>query len=158
MTDEKSLKQAKAVYGALCEMLNDRGWRYDKDEAGLSISCSAQGDDLPIELHIRVDTQRNLVSLLSPMPFTVAPNRRDALALAVSRANNGMVDGSFDYDYVNGRIVFRMTSSYLESLIGKNMFEYMLMCACYTIDEYNDKFLVVAKNEMSFAEIANYIK
>ena len=92
------------------------------------------------------------------MPFAVPENRRTALAVAVSQANNGMVDGSFDFDYLSGRIVFRMTSSYRESLIGKQLFEYMLSCACFTIDEYNDKFLMVAKNEMSAEEILDYIK
>ena len=157
MTDDKGLKQAKAVYSALCEMLDARGWHYNKNEQELNISCQAQGDDLPIELLIEIDVKRSLISLLSPMPFTIPEKRRAALAVAVSRANNGMVDGSFDYSYTGGKIVFRQTSSYLESLIGKNLFEYMLMCACYTIDEYNDKFLLVAKNEMSTAEILEYI-
>lgn len=92
------------------------------------------------------------------MPFVVAEDRRTALAIAVSQANNGMVDGDFDYDYINGRIIFRLTSSYLDSLIGKDMFNYMLMCSCVTIDEYNDKFLMVAKSTMSNEEILDFIK
>ncbi|MCH5158961.1 MAG: hypothetical protein J1F33_07185 [Clostridiales bacterium] len=158
MTDEKDLKQAKAVYDALCEMLNDHKWTYEKNEKELSISCDTRGDDLPIELHIKVDVMRHIVTLISPMRFSIPENRKDAIAVAVSKANNGLVDGSFDYDYVKGRIVFRLTSSFLNSLIGKTMFEYMLMCSCYTIDEYNDKFLAVASTQMSIDEVLNYIK
>ena len=158
MSEEKELKQAQTVYKALCEMLNERDWHYEKDEENLAIKCGAQGDDLPMEIIVEVDRKRQLVSLLSQMPFAVPENRRTALAVAVSQANNGMVDGSFDFDYLSGRIVFRMTSSYRESLIGKQLFEYMLSCACFTIDEYNDKFLMVAKNEMSAEEIIDYIK
>lgn len=158
MSEEKELKQAQAVYKALCDMLDEREWHYQKNVEELSIECGAQGDDLPIELTIEVDKERQLVTLLSQMPFAVPENRRIALAVAVSQANNGMVDGSFDYDCLSGRIIFRMTSSYRESLIGKQMCAYMLMCACYTIDEYNDKFLVVAKNEMTTEEILDYIK
>ncbi len=158
MSEEKELKQAQTVYKALCEMLNERDWHYEKDEENLAIKCGAQGDDLPMEIIVEVDRKRQLVSLLSQMPFAVPENRRTALAVAVSQANNGMVDGSFDFDYLSGRIVFRMTSSYRESLIGKQLFEYMLSCACFTIDEYNDKFLMVAKNEMSAEEILDYIK
>ena len=69
-----------------------------------------------------------------------------------------MVDGSFDYDFITGSIIFRLTSSYRESLIGKELLAYMLMCACYTIDEYNDKFLMVAKNEMTIEEILDFVK
>ena len=118
MSEEKELKQAQTVYKALCEMLNERDWHYEKDEENLAIKCGAQGDDLPMEIIVEVDRKRQLVSLLSQMPFAVPENRRTALAVAVSQANNGMVDGSFDFDYLSGRIVFRMTSSYRESLIG----------------------------------------
>lgn len=158
MSDEKELKQAQTVYKALCDMLDERDWHYQKDEKELSIQCGAQGDDLPMEIRIEIDIQRKLVSLISPMPFAVPENRRSALAVAVSQANNGMIDGSFDYDYLSGRILFRMTSSYRESLIGKGLLEYMLSCACYTIDEYNDKFLMAAKKQMSVEEILDYIK
>lgn len=158
MSEEKDMKQAKAVFMALCAMLDEHDWQYEKFEEDLTIKSGAQGDDLPININIEVDRQRQLVSLLSQMPFSVPESRRTALAVAVSQANNNMVDGSFDYDYLSGRIVFRMTSSYRESLIGKGLFAYMLSCACYTVDEYNDKFLVVAKNEMSVEEILDYIK
>lgn len=158
MSEEKDLKQAQAVYKALCEMLDERDWHYEKNEEDLTVKCGAQGDDLPIELIIEVDVKRQLVTLLSQMPFAVPETRRTALAVAVSQANNGMIDGSFDYDFLSGAIIFRITSSYRESLIGKEAFAYMLLCACYTVDNYNDKFLVVAKNDMSAEEILEYIK
>ena len=158
MSEEKELNLARTVYKSLCAMLDEHDWHYQKDEDNLSIKCGAQGDDLPMEIIVKVDDDRKLVTLISFMPYAVPENRRSALAVAVSQANNGMVDGSFDYSYLTGRIMFRMTSSYRESLIGKNLFDYMITCACYTIDEYNDKFLFVAKNEMSTEEILDYIK
>ena len=158
MEDEKNLKRAQAVFKSLCQMLDEREWHYKKYEDKLAIQCGAQGEDLPMEIKIQVDAKRQLISLLSPMPFAVPEKRRQALAVAVSKANYGMVDGSFDYDYLSGRIVFRLTSSYRESLVGKEMLAYMLMCSCYTIDEYNDKFLMVAKNEMTVDEILDFIK
>lgn len=158
MSGEKELKQAQAVFKALCDMLDDHNWQYEKNEAELSIYCGARGDDLPIELKIGVDAQRKLVTLLSQMPFEVPENRRNALAVAVSEANNCMVDGDFDYNYLSGKIIFRMTTSFFDSLIGKDLFEYMFSCACYTIDEYNDKFLMVAMKEMSIEQILNLIR
>lgn len=158
MSEEKELKQAKAVYKALCDMLDDNKWHYQKDEENLSISCSARGDDLAIDLRIEVDIQRQLVMLLSKMPFAVPESKRIAVAIAVSVANDSIVDGSFDYDLLSGNIVFRMTSSYRESIIGKQLLDYMLGCSCVTIDEYNDRFLAVAKNEMSSNEIVEFIR
>ena len=157
MAEEKKVKLAKAAFKSLCEMLDEHDWHYSKDEDELKIKCGAQGDDLPMEIRIEVDVNRQLVMLLSQMPFSVPEDRRTALAVAVSAANSGMVDGSFDYDYLGGGIIFRLTSSFRDSLIGKDVFEYMLMCSCYTIDKYNDKFLMVAKNNMSYEEILNFI-
>ncbi len=152
------LKQAKTAFDTLCQMMDEKNWKYDKDEEKLTIETVAQGDDLPISLRVIVDADRQLVLLLSEMPYNIAADKRDAIAIAVSSANYGMVDGNFDFDYTTGKILFRLTSSYMNSLVGKEMFEYMLFCACYTIDAYNDKFLVVAKRDMTVAEILEYVK
>lgn len=158
MAEEKELKQAQAAFDTLCGMLDEKDWKYEKDEENLVITSAAQGDDLPIDLRITVDPDRLLVILLSTIPFTIPEDRRTALAVAVSAANYGLVDGNFDYDYLNGRIVFRLTSCYRESLMGKEMFEYMLFIACSTVDNYNDKFLMVAKTDISYEEINKVIK
>ena len=159
MTEEqKNLIDAKKVYEALCAMLDGRDWYYQKQEEKLSITCGAQGEDLPIYISMGIDAKRQLVLLRSEMPFAVAENRRAALAVAVSNANNNIVDGSFDYDYLSGKIIFRMTSSYRGCIVGKEMLDYLLGCSCATIDYFNDKFLDVSKNDMSFEQILEYIQ
>ena len=158
MKEEKTQKLAKTVYKTLCEMLDDRKWHYRKDEENLTISCDVQGDDLPMEIRVVVDAKRQLAIVYSPMSFVVPESRRAAIAVAVSRANYKMVDGSFDYDYVNGKILFRLTSSWRDSLIGKEMFAYMLQCSCATVDNYNDKFLAVAKQDMSVDEVVKFVE
>ena len=158
MADEKQLKQAQAAFQALCEMLDEKDWHYEKDAENLQISCGARGEDLPIEIRIEVDADRQLIVLYSQIPFAAPENRRAEMAVAVSAANNGMIDGSFDYNYLGGEIIFRMTSSFRDSLIGKEVFEYMLFCSCFTVDKYNDKFLMVAKNDMTYEEIVKFIE
>lgn len=158
MAEEKELKQAQAVFKTLCEVLDEHNWYYSKDEENFSIRCNTQGDDFPIEIRIKIDVKMQLVSLYSQMPFAVPEDRRSALAVAVSRANDGLADGNFDYNYLSGGIVFRMTACYMGSLIGRKLFAYMLMCSCTTVDVYNDKFFMVCKNKMSNEEIADFIK
>lgn len=158
MPEEKYLKQANEMFKLFCEMLEENNWHYIKDEENLTIGCGAMGDDLPIAITVRIDIQKQLVYVMSKLPFTVPEDRRPALAVAVSQANNGMADGNFDFDYKNGNILFRITSSFCGSLIGKKLFEYMLMCACYIIDEYNDKFLLLTQNNMTVEDILNFIK
>lgn len=157
MADENALKQARTTFRTLCEMMQERDWHFEKDEEHFRITCGAQGEDLPIKLRINVDPDRLLIMIFSEIPFPIPENRRSALAIAVSAANFGLIDGSFDYSYLEGGIVFRLTSSFRESLIGKDLFEYMLMCTCFTVDKYNDKFLMVVKKDMSPEEIVKFM-
>ena len=98
------------------------------------------------------DSKRELIRLLSPIPVTFEGDKRVEGAIATCQANFRIVDGSFDYDFKQGRILFRMTSSYIDSLISKDVFEYMVAVASYTVDEYNDKFFMLAKGQLPIEE------
>lgn len=149
MAELKELEQAKAAFAALCNALDKHEWHYKKDEENMSIECGAQGDDLPMEITVKVDADRMLIILLSHMPFVIQEDKRLNVAIAVSAINNMLVDGCFDYDVSSGHIFFRMTNSFLESKISEEVFSYMLFCSCQIIDEYNDKLLMLAKGMIS---------
>ena len=151
MADEK-LERAQKVYATLCSTLDAHEWHYKKDEEKLSIDCEAQGEDLPMEITIGVDAKRQLVMLFSHLPFVISEDKRLDVAIAVSAVNDKLVDGSFDYNIADGHMFFRMTSSFIESEIGNELFTYMLMVSCHTIDEYNDKFLMLGKGMMSIED------
>ena len=87
--------------------------------------------------------------MLSKLPFVIQEDKRIDVALAVSMVNNQLVDGSFDYDITSGKLLYRMTNSFIESKLSKEVFDYMLFVAFHTIDEYNDKFLMLAKGYIS---------
>ena len=154
MADEKMIS-AQKNYVTLCSMLDDNNWHYEKDEAKLKINCSAQGDDLPMDIIIRIDPDRQLVILMSHLPFVVSEDKRVDVAIATSVINYKVVDGSFDFDMEDGHMFFRMTSSYVGSELSKEVFFYMLMCSCQTIDDYNDKLLMLAKNMLSLEDFIN---
>lgn len=158
MAEEKEIRQAKVAYDTLCEMLKEREWNYESDEDNFKIMCGARGDDLPMEIRLHVDPERLIVTLLSQLPFSVPEDKRVEMAVAVSAVNYSLVDGSFDYNFVDGTLLFRMTSSYRESLVSKDMFEYMLYVSCGTIDDYNDKFLMFLKDKMTLEDLVKFIK
>ena len=155
--DKKKLQLAQKVYNDFCAMLDEHHWTYDKRD-NLVIETGARGDDLGMDISIKVDADRQLVILHSPMPFTVPDNMRKEMAVAVSCANHGMVDGDFDYDYETGKIYFRLTTSFRDSLVSKEVFAYVIGVSCNTIDDYNDKFLMVVKKNMTIDEILNFIQ
>ena len=145
MADENQLKQAQATFETLCAVLDKYEWKYKKDSEKLSIECGAQGEDLPMSIDIIVDAEMTIVILLSHLPFIIPEDKRLEFAVAVSIINNKLVDGSFDYDVNSGHVIFRMTSSFLESVMGSEALAYMLFYSCQIIDEFNDKFLMLSK-------------
>ncbi len=158
MADEREMKQARIAFASLCEMLDSHKWHYEKDENDLTIYTGAAGDDLPIPIKVQVDPDKQLVSLYSKLPLEVPEEDRIMAAIAVCSANYSMVDGNFDYNLGSGQILFRLTSSIRESLIGKDMFEYMVFISCGTIDNYNDKFDRLFKHEISLEEFLAFSK
>ncbi len=146
---EVNMQKAKEVYASLINMLDTRDWKYDKHEEDLVITSGIKGEDLPIEFIMVVKPGNQVVQLLSRLPFQIPEEKRVDAAIAICVANNGLVDGSFDYDISNGNITFRLTCSYRESELGADLFEYMIFVSAGTIDDYNDKFFMIAKDMMS---------
>ena len=145
MSEALELQRAKQVYASLVNMLESRDWKFEKFEDDLVIRSGIKGDDLPIEFIMFVKPKNQVVQLISKLPFNMPEDKRVEGAIAVSIANYGLVDGSFDYDISDGEIRYRLTSSYRESVLGGDLFEYMIMCAASTVDNYNDRFFLLSK-------------
>lgn len=143
---------ANEVYQKLCAALDARSWTYEKEEEHLLVSFDVNGEDIPIRFLIRVDEERSLVSVMSPLPFDIPEEKRIEGALAVCAASNRLADGSFDYDLLDGSIVFRLTATYRDSVISEQLLQYMIDCTCFVVDEYNDRFLLLSKGLLNVEE------
>lgn len=84
--------------------------------------CGVQGDDLPMQFILIVDGERQLIRLLSPMPYAMSEDKRIGGALATCAASYSMPDGSFDYDLSDGSIIFRMTAFLEKALLVKGSY------------------------------------
>lgn len=153
MADEMKRKKAEEVYGVLCKALDERNWRYEKEEEKLTVRFNVSGDDLSMRFRVAIDEQRDIIRLFSWMPFQMKERRMEG-ALATCYVNYRLVDGCFDYDLKDGSILFRMTASYRGSLIGTGLIAYMIDCACGTIDDYNDRFLMLEKGRLEPSDFA----
>ncbi len=149
MAEEKNLTLAKSVFATFCKAMDRREWKFEKDEEKLTAHFTVSGDDLLMQFTLVIDAKRQLIRLTSQLPFRMSEERRMDGAIATCVASYGLADGNFDYDLSSGRIFFRMTASFRESLIGEKLFHYMLECACDTVDEYNDKFFAIDKGLLS---------
>lgn len=152
MDEQTKLQRAEDTFDILCCALVENKWKYDEDEENLTIRCGAQGEDLPIEITVKVDAGRQLVLLLSQFSFVIQEDKRLDAGVAICAINNFLVDGSFDYDITTGAVFFRMTNSFWDSQLDEEVFTYMLYCSCQTIDEYNDKLLMLSKGMLSIEQ------
>ena len=158
MGEDKYLTEGKEVFRTICSRFDRMGWNVDKNEQELVISCSARGDDLPIELRIEIDTMRGLFMVISPISFTIQEDKRLDTAVAVCAINDILVHGCLDYNINRGRIFYRMVNSFIDSTIGEELAEYMVICACRTVDEYNDKLLMLSKGRMTLEQFLTSIR
>ena len=152
MIDEKKMELAKQVYQTLCRAIEKREWKYDKNEEELIVNFGVNGDDIPMQFIILVDAERQLIRVMSPLPFKMSESNRMEGAIAACAASFALADGSFDYDLFDGTVLFRMTASFRESLIGEGLFQYLISCSCATIDKYNDQFLALDKGIVSITD------
>ena len=156
MVDEKVMKQSKMVYETICKSLTANDWNFTRNEEDLMIECSACDEDLPMDFFIIVNPRAQVVSVISPMPFKIDEQKRVEAALAVCVANYGLVNGAFDYDLSDGEIRFRIVANFRESILGENLFNHMILLAASTIDEYNDKFLMISKGVLTIQQFIEW--
>lgn len=152
MIDAKKVQNAQKVFNTLCAMMDEKKLKYEKHEEDFVIDFIMGGDDLPMQMIVNVDAERQLIRLLSVIPVTFPKEKRTEAAVAACLATDKLAVGSFDFDYKKGTVYFRLNSSYIDSLISKDLFVYMVGVSTNTVDEYNDKFFLLAKGKITLEE------
>lgn len=152
---QAQMDRAREIYATLCKSLDDREWHYEKDEENLVVTCGVSGDDIPMRLIMRVMPRHQLVQVLSPLPFDIPEDKRIDLALALTMVNNRLINGSFDFDLGNGRTVFRLTTAFMDSSLDTEVFDYMVGVTAATVDEYNDKIMMLSKGMIELSAFAD---
>ncbi len=150
MTDKHIL--AQQVYGRIVSALQARQWHFDREDEKMKVRFTVHGDDLPMDMVMSVDEDRQLIRLLSLVPVTMDEEKRMEGAVATTVATFGLPDGSFDYDITDGTIGFRQTVAFHDSDISENLIQYLISWACSVIDRYNDKFLALNKGYLSLED------
>ena len=146
------MKKANAVYSTVIKAFKELDWTYDEYKDDLVVVSGVKSEDLPIKFMIHIYAENQVIRLLSTLPFDVTEDKRIDLAIAVNHVNCQIIDGSFDYDIQKGEISFRMTSSYMDSVISTELIKYMISIAAGTIDQYNDKLYFISEGKLSIRE------
>lgn len=151
MADNKTVL-AQQVYGKIITALDNRNWTYKREDDNLTVRFDVRGDDFPMSMIMKIDVERQLIRVLSPLPFEMSEDKRMEGAIATCVASFGLPDGSFDYDITDGTIGFRLTYAFHDSVIGEDLLQYMISWSLNVIDKYNDKFFAIDKGYLSLQD------
>ncbi len=152
MAEENKLERAQQIFLKTCKVMDDRGWHYQKDEENLAMNFGVRGDDLAMDFRIKVEAERQFVFLTSVLPFIVPEDKRIEMALAVNAVNCKLVAGNFDFLLQDGKVAFRICQTFMESDIGEDALERLIMSACSIIDDQNEKFMGISTGELDLGQ------
>lgn len=157
-TTFRKKKLAKNVFGLLCEVLDENDIKYKKSKGAFALEFSVHGEDLSVPLDIVVDADLSDVLIMSALPFVIPKERREAIAVAVCEINSYVADGCFDFQYQTGEITFRISANFSNSIVSKDLLDYLVLRAIKTIDEFNDRFLFFSKSDMTPKQIVEFLR
>ena len=140
---------ARRIYEAFKIWLDSKNFRYDPHDDELVISMTVRGEDLPQPTLVRVLDDRDVVQILSPIPGNIPEDKRMEVAVAVSVANYGLVNGSFDFDISDGEVRYRVCQSFKDTEFSQELIAYLMNVVFFTTDKYNDKFFMLGKGMMT---------
>ncbi|MCM1439109.1 MAG: YbjN domain-containing protein [Roseburia sp.] len=148
MSEKTSVKFAKKNFKTLCKTLDQNKWKYEKDKKNFKINIDPDFNDVDFNVRISFNTGLEIISVY--IPVSTAPrDRREIAAIAVSVANYDFIAGSFDYNCMSGNIIFRMTSTYADSLLSAKVFEYLLNQSCKIVKNYRSKIREACEKNLS---------
>lgn len=158
MSDVNKNALATQAYQTLIATLDSRNWKYEQHDDKKIIHLKVNGDDIPIDMILHVDTERQVLKSYSKLPFEMSEQKRVEGAVAACAASYGMADGCFDYDLGDGTLTYRVSTSFVESKLGEAAVNYLINCTCALVDHYNDMFLMLNKGMIDLGQFIQKCK
>ena len=142
-------ERAEQVYQLFKQHLDSKSFHYDGHDNERIISLTAQGEDFPMPVIIRVIAERQVIQIISPIPGAFPEEKRVDAAVAVATINNRLMNGCFDLDMSDGAVRFRLCQSFFGIEISEEVIIYLLTILFATVDEFNDSLLMMSKGLIS---------
>lgn len=152
------LERATQVYHVIKSHLTSKGLKFDPHDDDQVITMTAQGEDLPMPVLIRVIGEREVLHIASPLPGKVPEDKRIDAAVALAAINNRIMNGNFDLDLDTGLIVFRVCQSFHDNDISEEQVHYLLAIVFITTDQFNDTLFMMAKGAMTLEQLLEKVK
>lgn len=143
MADAEDIMKAKEVFGALCKYLDESDIDYQRVDEDMRVYFGMSDAERNHAISFTIDADLQVIRLDSLLPFVVPEKNTQKMAIEVCSINYDLMDGNFDYDEKNGRVIYRMTSTFQSSVIGNTVFSLMLITAISMVDKYANRLSAV---------------
>lgn len=143
-------QKPEQVLDAIGAVLDNMGLSYGKEDD--MIMLEVVGKDIPMEFRFAVNAKKETIVVYSRLPIDVVEEKSEPIVYAICATNYKILNGCFEYDEERASIFFRMTESYRNSEISEEMIRYLIRCSLNTVDDYNDKLLLISRGLMTLEE------
>lgn len=158
MTEEEKLQQAKQVYAALCSLFAENGYKYRKEDSQMQIGSTVEGKNGKYSFYFQVSPQNAQVHLILFMPFKVSQEKTDEYSLVITVLNSFLAAGCFALDAQRDLAFFRMTNSFYDSTIDREVFMQMLLNSGGIVDMLADKLGAFVAGKLDMEQLLSVLE
>lgn len=153
MTEAEKSELAKEVFGKLCEFFDEKNWKYRKDDEQMKIGGEVNGDKGTYSFYFQVSPGSTLVRLILFLPFDVPEEKSVEFAMVITTLNSLLASGCFAFDAQRELAFFRMSNSFYDSTLDREVFVQMLQNAVGTVDMVADKLAAFVAGKLDLEEL-----
>jgi hypothetical protein len=148
------VEKAEAVFRLVCGFLDADGLKYRERDDETAVELGFSGESGVFAAVIAVRGSPPVVGLFVRIPLVVKEDQRIAMAETATRANFGLMLGSFDLDMSTGCMGFRVAMPFSDASITHDQFSSLMQSAFWTVDRYHRAFCrLLYGDDLSPAEV-----
>ena len=135
MTEQQMENAAKRLYVMLDKIIPQMGEVVSNDSESYAIEADVAVKPFDVHLKVEIHKENGMITIYSVLPYDVPEEIRESFASYIAGLNyDNLYLGCFDYSPARGKIVFRTTIVYRDSLISeitlKDVLEYVVNSVC----------------------------
>lgn len=135
MTVQEMENAAKRLYLILDKIIPQMGDVVSNDAESYAIEADVDASPFEVHLKVEIHKENGMITIYSVLPYDVPEELKDSFAEYITGLNyDNLYLGCFDYSPARGKVVFRTTIVYRDSLISevtlKDVLEYVVNSVC----------------------------
>jgi hypothetical protein len=143
------MRQQKPLLRQIETALSEEGHDFEVKHDGVVITLAFGGPHTSYQTFFLIDEDKELIRFYVRPPFRVLPERRLAVAEALTRANYNLPIGNFELDFSDGEVRFKVAIDVEGGKLGSTMIHNMMSAGLTFSDRYYPAIMRVTYADIS---------